>query len=333
VVETLHKTLPLRAAPIVSFDRVVNPINLLPREVPLGGQRAIYVRRTLPHRDLAMIGAFCFIDHYGSSDSGRGPHRPMVVPPHPHIGLQTVSWLLDGAIDHRDSLGSVRNVRPGQLSLMTAGMGIAHSEYSGLPGTSATGRHEPAPLHGVQLWIALPDATRHQAPHFEHHPRLPVVNDRNFTATVILGSFMGETSEARAYSTLVCAEITLAGRACTLPLDQRLEHGLLPLDSDIEVGTDLVPRGALRYEPPGSKGLTVAAATKARVLLVGGEPFGEDVLMWWNFVARDHDEIVQARSDWQSGDRFGVVDGDDHPPLAAPEIPHVRLRPRPPHPR
>jgi redox-sensitive bicupin YhaK (pirin superfamily) len=185
----------------------------------------------------------------------------------------------------------------------------------------------------VQLWIALPDASRHQAPNFEHHSRLPVGADEGVSATVILGTLMGKTAAATTYSTLVCAELTVTSTRCIVALDRRLEHGLLPLDGDIRVGDDVVPRGGLRYEPTGSSELTVSASVGSRILLVGGEPFDEDLLMWWNFVARDHDEIVQARADWQSGGRFGSVVDDERAPLPAPEIPHVRLKPRPPRPR
>ncbi|MGH8970447.1 MAG: pirin family protein, partial [Actinomycetes bacterium] len=161
---------------------------LSPREVPLGGPRAMLVRRTLPHRELRTIGAWCFVDDYGPSDVGGTVG--MQVPPHPHTGLQTVTWLLEGEVRHEDSLGSRVLVRPGELSLMTAGRGISHAETSPV-------RHPPL-LRGVQLWVALPDAARHGDPRFAHHPDLPVVEDADLRATVIVGTLAGAVSPARA---------------------------------------------------------------------------------------------------------------------------------------
>ena len=163
------------------------PETLLPREVPLGGPKGILVRRTIPHRVIRTVGAWCFADHYGPVDLTEPGARGMLVPPHPHTGLQTVTWLLEGAVEHRDSVGSHQLVRPGELSLMTAGHGIAHSEYS----TAETTR-----LFGAQLWVALTQEHRAQAPHFEHHGDLPALELDGLTATVILGSFAGSTSPA-----------------------------------------------------------------------------------------------------------------------------------------
>ena len=297
---------------------------LLPREVPLGGQRAMMVRRTLPHRDIRMIGAFCFVDHYGDPRSTSHGAGPMVVPPHPHMGLQTVSWLLEGTIDHLDSVGSIQRVRPGELNLMTAGAGIAHSEYSVADGNVATS------LHGLQIWVALPDADRHQEPHFEHHGDLPLVTDGGLVSTVILGTFMGETSKASIYSPVTCAEISAPAGRHVLPVASNQEHGLLALENDIRVDSEPLPRGSLRYQPPGQVDLTFETPSDTRVLLIGGAPFGEDLLMWWNFVGRTHDEMVEARDAWVSGERFGSVVDDPNPPLLAPEIPQVRMKPRPP---
>src|SRR5919202_6561195 len=160
---------------------------LEPREVPLGGPRAMLVHRTLPHRDIRTIGAWCFVDAFGPS-TGPGMH----VPPHPHIGLQTVTWLLAGDVEHRDSVGSRQLVHPGELNVMTAGRGIAHSEDSVGPAGSG--------MHGVQLWTALPDADRQQAPHFEHHGDLPVLTAAGLRGTVFVGTLYGATSPAAAYS-------------------------------------------------------------------------------------------------------------------------------------
>jgi redox-sensitive bicupin YhaK (pirin superfamily) len=298
---------------------MVEASTLLPREVPLGGQRAMLVRRTLPHREIRMIGAFCFVDHYGPSPTVGPEGHPMTVPPHPHTGLQTVSWLLSGTIDHRDSVGSVQRIRAGELNLMTAGRGIAHSEYS----------HGVDQLHGVQLWVALPDQARNQDPHFEHHGDLPFTRVADLGVRVLMGSVGGETSGAMTYSGLLCAELDAPPGRHLLPLNTVFEHGLLPVDHNVEINGVMVPRSAMRHVPEGPDGLVIVAREHTRLLLVGGEPFPEDLLMWWNFVGRDHDEIEAARMDWQNGRRFGAVTGDVHPPIPAPPVPTVRLRPRP----
>jgi hypothetical protein len=262
------------------------------------------VSRTLPGAHRRMIGAWCFVDAYG-------PQRAeMRVPPHPHTGLQTVSWLLAGEVLHRDSLGTLQRVRPGQLNLMTAGRGIAHSEES-----------PEAVLHGVQLWVALPGEDRHTAPGFEHHPSLPVFGGPGFEATVVMGSLGGVTSPATARSPLVGAEIAVDGPG-DVPLDPAFEHGLLLLDGTVE---DL-ERGPLVYLPPGRTGLRLNG--RGRVLLIGGEPFGEEIVMWWNFVGRSHDEIAAFRKEWMEGTGFGSVEGFDGKPLPAPILPATRLKPR-----
>ena len=297
------------------------PITLLPREVPLGGQRDMLVRRTLPHRDLRTIGAFCFVDHYGPTQLSGPVGHPMVVPPHPHTGLQTVSWLLEGTVDHRDSLGSLQQISAGELNLMTAGRGIAHSEYSvGAPADT---------LHGVQLWVALPESERFQAAHFEHHPDLPVLTDTGFRVKVVMGSIATIDAPAATYSPLVCAEIFTNAGTHSVPLNPDFEHGLLALDRSVTIDGHQVTHSALHYLPVGRRTATITTDANATVLLVGGEPFTEELVMWWNFVGRSHDEIVAAREEWMGGSAFGVVAGDEHQPIPAPELPTVRLKPRP----
>jgi len=298
---------------------------LEPRDVPLGGPRAMSVRRTLPQRRRSLIGGWCFIDHYGPDDvSVTGGMR---VPPHPHTGLQTVSWLFEGEIDHRDSVGSHALVRPGELNLMTAGRGISHSEVS----TAETTR-----LHGVQLWVALPSAAREVAPFFEHHTPVPG-SIGAATVKTFVGSLAGSGTTATVFSPLVGAEILVpAGTTIELPLDVSFEHGILVDSGDVTVeGTD-VPVSHLAYLCPGRESVTVHAGSAARLVLLGGEPLGEQIVMWWNFIGRSHDEIVASRADWQSeviagadpAGRFGTVAGYDGAPLPAPELPTVRLRPR-----
>ncbi|NJP94697.1 pirin family protein [Nonomuraea sp. FMUSA5-5] len=262
------------------------------------------VSRTLPGVHRRMIGAWCFVDAYG-------PQRAtMRVPPHPHTGLQTVSWLVAGEVLHRDSLGTLQEIRPGQLNLMTAGRGISHSEES--PETV---------LHGVQLWVALPEASRHVEPGFEHHPTLPALSGPGFEATVVMGTLGGVTSPATAYSPLVGAEIAVDG-SCEVPVNPAFEHGLLLLDGEVaEVG-----HGPLIYLPPGRSGVRLSG--RGRVLLIGGQPFGEELVMWWNFVGRSHDEIADFRKEWMEGEAFGTVEGFDGAPLPAPILPGTRLKPR-----
>ena len=299
---------------------------LLPRDVPLGGPRAMPVRRTLPQRRRSLIGAWCFVDHYGPDDvSVTGG---MVVPPHPHTGLQTVSWLFAGEIDHRDSVGSHATVRPGELNLMTAGAGIQHSEVS-LPQTTS--------LHGAQLWIALPDSARNGSPFFERF--VPEPFDFGGAAVhVFLGTLLGHASTARTFTRILGAQLDVpAGVTVVIPVDAGDEHGVLVDAGAATVDGHPVARAELAYLATGRDTLTITAGAKPlRVLLIGGEPLGEQIVMWWNFIGRSHEEIVQFRSDWQAdviadgteSGRFGRVRGYDGRALPAPELPTVRLKPR-----
>jgi redox-sensitive bicupin YhaK (pirin superfamily) len=288
--------------------------------VALGGPRAMRVTRTLPNRERRMVGAWCFVDYYGPDDiSGT---RGMQLPPHPHIGLQTVSWLVEGEVLHRDSLSSTQLVRPGQLNLMTAGHGISHSEES-------PPEHSPL-LHGVQLWTALPEADRNVDPQFDHHPDLPTLSDRDVNVTVIMGELGAVTSPARCHSPLVGAEAVLRPGADTLlPLQSDWEYGALAMAGTVVVdGVALTP-GPLLYLGSGRADLRLQAQGQGRVLLIGGEPFEERIVMWWNFVGRDHDEIVEARESWMNGEpRFGSVLGYSGDPLPAPAMPTIRLKSR-----
>lgn len=287
------------------------------REVPLGGVRAMTVSRTIPERTLPTVGAWCFAD-----EAGPAPHLTRVLP-HPHIGLQTVSWLLAGSIRHRDTVGSDVIVRPGQLNLMTSGEGIAHSEFT--PGD------EPEPVHLLQLWIALPEHARHGAPAFEQHVDLPVTRGPGWSATVLIGTLAGATSPATAYTPLVGAEIVVEpGASASLPLDPGFEHAILVPRGAVRVDGERVSSGPLAYLGTGRDRLDlVADRDGATVLLIGGEPLQEELVMWWNFVGRDHDEIVAARDAWeQHSARFGEVAGHDGARIPAPPLPGVRLAPR-----
>jgi len=277
------------------------------------------VRRLLPLRLRRSVGAWCFADHYGpmSVDGVAG----MQVPPHPHIGLQTVTWLISGNVLHRDSLGSEQMIKPGQLNLMTAGRGIAHSEES-------PAEHDPQ-LHGVQLWVALPEAARQADPAFEHHAALPATGVGGFQITVFIGSLAGAESPARAFSEIVGAEIVSAadtrdarGR---IPLAPAYEHVMFVTAGSAEIEGTALGRGSLLYLSAGREQVSVAAAAGARLLLLGGVPLGETLLMWWNFVARTPEEIAAAVADWREG-RFGSVGGYRGDPLPAPALDTTRLR-------
>jgi redox-sensitive bicupin YhaK (pirin superfamily) len=256
------------------------------------------VRRVLPRRERRTVGAWCFVDHLGPGHVGDG--SGLDIGPHPHIGLQTVTWLLDGAVLHRDSLGSEQVIRPGELDLMTAGHGIAHSEET-------TGTYSGR-LHGVQLWVAQPAATRDGDAAFEHHADLPRVELADATATVLVGELAGAQSPARRDTEHVGVDLELRGRAAVLPLDPGFEHALVTLDGAVSVDGRRLDPGNLGYLGVGRDELAIENDAAARVLLLGGVPFPEPVLMWWNYVARTRDEIVGAHRDWTSGDRrFGDV--------------------------
>lgn len=270
-------------------------VEIMPgRATEVGG---VAVRRVLPKRTRRTVGPWCFVDHFSA-----GP-LDMQIGPHPHIGLQTVTWLVQGDILHRDSLGSEQRVKPGQLNLMTAGRGVAHAEES-TRGTTA------ASLHGVQLWVALPEGTRNGPPAFEHHAELPKVEHDECTTTVLLGDVGGVRSPARTDSPLVGAEVVARPGTSSLPLHPTFEHALLVLEGAVTVEGRAVTPGALAYLGPDRAEVAVMVTGRhpARVLLIGGEPFPEPVLMWWNFVARTPAEVDEARDDWQSAsERFGTV--------------------------
>ncbi|MEV6412242.1 pirin family protein [Kribbella sp. NPDC051718] len=300
------------------------------REVVLG--RTTKVRRLLPNKNRRMVGAWCFVDHYGPDDltarvdSYDVPgERGMLVPPHPHTSLQTVSWLFEGEIEHRDSVGSHAMVRPGELNIMTAGNGIAHSEVS-LP-------NGPPMLHGAQLWVALPDSHRTTVtPHFNAYADLPELDLDGAHGTVMIGTVAGITSPAPAYTPLVGADIQL-DKTATLPLTPAFEYAVLVVAGSLTVGELTAGFGEMLYLGAGREAIELTG--DARFLLLGGEPFEEQLVMWWNFIGRSHEEIVAARNDWMASidahgtDRFPTVPGYDGDALPAPPLPATRLKPRP----
>lgn len=268
------------------------------------------VRRALPVREHRLVGPWCFLDEMGPVTIGSAP---LDVPPHPHIGLQTVTWLLEGELLHRDGLGSEQRVRPGQLNLMTAGGGLAHSEEVVTP---AGGR-----LRGLQLWIAQPEATRHGAPAFAHHPELPDVPAGDARGALLVGRAAGAASPAAVASPALGLDVHLgrAGRL-RLPLDPAFEHALVIVTGALEIDGRTAEPGALYYLGRGRERLDAPGAEGTRLLLVGGAPFGERILMWWNFVARSAEEIAAAREDWEAERRFAPVAGYPGERLAAPTL-------------
>lgn len=280
------------------------------------------VRRTLPQRERSLIGAWCFADHYGPQDVREGPG--MDVPPHPHTGLQTVSWLFAGEVEHRDSAGVHAMVRPGELNLMTAGAGICHSEVSTADTTV---------LHGVQLWVALPDSDRDTGRDFAHFVPTP----RAFggaTLRVFLGELAGAQSPVHTFTPLLGAQVDLEPRCeVTFEVDAAFEHGVLLDQGDVMVGDTALDVADLAFQAAGHAelGLTNRGDRPARVVVLGGPPFPEELVMWWNFVGRSHDEVATYREQWQDHhDRFGAVHGyrGAVERLPAPALPNATLRPR-----
>ena len=289
---------------------------LQPRVVKLTTRTEVDVRRTLPHKQLRMIGAWCFVDHYGPTNQVTG----MTIGAHPHMGLQTVTWLFEGRIMHNDSLGTHQEINPSQLNLMTAGRGIAHSEQS-LESTTT--------MHGAQLWIALPDQTRNTAPLFEHFAELPTKNIDGVTTKLFVGQYQDLKSPAKIFSDLVGAEFTSANPEINLDLNSDYEYGVLNVGNSFVINGQTLNFGELAYIPVGNTHAEITSADSKHFLLLGGKPFGEKILMWWNFIGRTHEEIVEARRRWNSQDQ-SIPDFADEikQRIPAPELPNLRLNPR-----
>ncbi len=256
------------------------------------------VRRALPFRGRRTVGSWCFADHIGPSIVDGGPG--LGIGPHPHIGLQTVTWLLAGEILHRDSLGSEQMIRPGQLNLMTAGGGVAHSEESP---ENAKGE-----LHGIQLWVAQPERTRHGEPAFELHATLPQLEFDGGVATVMVGDFSGVTSPARRDTEHVGVDLSLHRGPAAIPLRPDFEYAIVVLEGAVTIGRETVTPGHLGYLGRHRSELSVTTPEATRLILLGGEPFESPILMWWNFVGRTRAEIDAATESWERDDgRFPSV--------------------------
>lgn len=306
------------AEPCVSEPASRPTLEALPgRMTDLGG---LPIRRLLPRGRRRLVGPWCFLDSYGPLTFSSG--KPMDVAPHPHVGLQTVSWLLEGELVHNDSLGLRGAAGPGVLNLMTAGRGIAHSEE--------TPPEKVGRLRGLQLWVALPDKARETAPAFDQHHELPVVDLPGGHATVIMGQLGRLRSPARTFSPVVTADVSgRADRPLVLPLDSDFEHALVPLRGGCRLDGQPLAIDTLYYLGCGRRELALVSEREPpRALLLGGAPFGETILMWWNFVARTTEEIVAAREDWEAGRRFGEVRAYDGQRLSAPPL-VARPLPRP----
>ena len=290
---------------------------IAPRTVKLTTRTGIDIQRTLPHRYIRTIGAWCFIDHFGPTEQ----ENAMSVAAHPHVGLQTVSWLFAGEVEHRDSLGSIQIIHPGELNLMTAGHGIAHSELS----STTAGL-----MHGVQLWTVLPENARDGAAYFDHYNDLPVFKKEQLDIRLFVGELLGHTSPARTFSEMVGAEIDVpAGTMAQLPINESYEYGLLVVAGDLRVNDEQVPLEYLYYQPLGSEEFTIESTGGAKVVLLGGVPFGEEIVMWWNFIGRTHEEIEEMRFDWEShSNRFPTFEDQVHGRIPAPAMPNLRLTPR-----
>jgi quercetin 2,3-dioxygenase len=268
---------------------------------------SIPVRRALPQRARRTVGAWCFFDHGGPLDAPAGVGG---IGPHPHIGLQTVTWMTAGELLHRDSLGTEQAIRPGQLNLMTAGAGIVHAEEH-----TSDGRIELA-----QLWIAQPSATRDGPSEFEHHAELPEVELGGGTATLLVGSLANAVSPARRDTDHVGLQLLVRSQV-VVPANRAYEYVVVPLDNTVEVDGLVVEPGRLVYIGPGRDELPVRAVEPARVILLGGVPFEEPILMWWNYLARTHEEITVAHADWtERRDRFKIPASQLAPIDVAPPV-------------
>ena len=278
------------------------------RETSLG---TLKILRALPIRQKRLVGAWCFLDRFGPLSFSEA--KPMDVAPHPHIGLQTVSWLVQGEVLHNDSLGNEALLRPGGGNVMTSGVGIAHAEETPAKNSGS--------LNGVQLWVALPDADRNCQASFQHINEVPVIEQPGGAVSVFAGSLPGCSSPAEHLSPILGADIALhATASLELPLDHSFEHAALLVTGDAEIDGQSIDAMSLWYLGTSRSNIEFKSRDGCRLLLIGGPPFPEKILMWWNFVARTPEEIAHARSDWQSHQRFGEVKAYRGPRLDAPPL-------------
>ena len=279
--------------------------------------RGTVIKRALPSRQKRMIGAWCFLDHAGpvNFESGQG----LDIGPHPHTGLQTFTWMIEGSMMHHDSLGSAQLIQPNQVNLMTAGYGISHTEVAPADETK---------MHSVQLWIALPDDKKDMPPQFEHYPDLPVIAQDQIRFTLLVGEFLGAQSPVQVHSPLLGVDLQAEEQAqTTLPLNPRFEYGVLVLEGTAQINGQLLDDQHLLVLSPGESQLQLELEAGSRVVLVGGEPFESPILLWWNFVGRTQEDMLQAREQWINHDaRFGEIPEYDGERMTVPMLPE-RMRP------
>ena len=285
-------------------------LEIVPRASDLGG--GFMVRRALPAAERRMVGPFIFWDEFGPSQFA--PGEGLDVRPHPHINLATITYLFEGEIFHRDTLGSAQAIRPGDVNWMNAGRGIAHSERTA-PELRKTG----SPIAGIQSWIALPQAHEETDPFFVHYAEaeLPTLEDSGAQVRVIAGTLCGKTSPVRTFWDMFYADVRL-GAGASLPLDPAYdERGLYLVGGEIEIAGDRFAPGRLLVFRPGDR-LSIKAISPARFMLLGGATMDGPRHLWWNFVSSRQDRIEQAKEDWRAG-RFGLVPGDDKEFIPLPE--------------
>ena len=277
------------------------------RHASVGG---LDIVRVLPTKGRRTVGPWCFVDLMLPPDAT--DPDPMEVGPHPHIGLSTVTWIMEGEAIHSDSLGTIQPIRPGQLNLMTAGHGIAHAELA----TSRT-------ILGVQMWLAQPEDTRHGGRAFQHVPELPVFEQPGCTGSVLVGQFAGVTSPASVDSATVGVDLDLRKGATQFVADPGFEYCVVPVTGPVLVSGHRVDPGWVALVPEGTSDISIEAGNVgSRCMLLGGSPLGERIQMWWNFVARTRDELTEAFRDWERGN-------DDRFPGVPSTIPRIDA-PRPP---
>ncbi|QCO20643.1 pirin family protein [Acinetobacter cumulans] len=270
------------------------------------------IKRALPSRHKRMIGAWCFLDHAGPVVFPQGDG--LDVGPHPHIGLQTFTWMIEGTMMHTDSLGTKQLIRPRQVNLMTAGYGISHTEVA--PDTETH-------MHAAQLWIALPDDKINMAPQFDHYPELPVVHHDDVAITVLVGEFLKTKSPVAVHTELLGVDLEAKDNSRTrLPLNPKFEYGFMALEGTAHInGHELTADNMVVLEP-GLEHVDIEIHANSRVLLLGGEPFESPILLWWNFVGRTQEELCLAREQWINADaRFGTIPDYEGPRLEAPVFP------------
>ena len=271
------------------------------------------IKRALPSRQKRMIGAWCFLDHAGPVHFTQG--EGLDVGPHPHIGLQTFTWMIEGTMLHSDSLGTTNQlIRPKQVNLMTAGRGISHTEVA---------PENETKMHAAQLWIALPDDKINMAPQFDHYPELPVVEKDEIEFTVLVGEFLNTTAPVQVHTELLAVDLTAQkATQSRLTLNPKFEYGFMALEGTAVINGHALDQDNLVVLEPGLNEIDIEIHEGGRILLLGGEPFESPILLWWNFVGRSQEELKIAREQWVNQDeRFGKIPSYQGERLKAPELP------------